>query len=108
MLDKNEIMKYRMMNKFFSGFSDYSRMVIFGLLSEGDKTVSELVEETGFSQSKISNHLKCLRDTNLVDTIQNGKFVIYSIKDEKIKKILELADECITKQTQEQYNCLKY
>lgn len=108
MLNQNEIMKYRLMTKFFSGFSDYSRLVIFGLLIEGEKTVGELVEATGFSQSKVSNHLKCLRDTNLVETQQEGKFVKYMIRDEKIRNILEIADQCIMQQTKEQWECMKY
>ncbi|WZL81225.1 metalloregulator ArsR/SmtB family transcription factor [Vallitaleaceae bacterium 9-2] len=107
-MDQNTIMKYRMMNKFFNGFSDYSRLIIFALLLDGEKTVTEIIEASGFSQSKVSNHLKCLRETNLVNSNQEGKYVVYSIKDEKIKQILELADACITQQTEEQWNCMQY
>lgn len=107
-MDQKLIMKYRLMNKFFSGFSDYSRLAIFGLLLEGDKTVTELIDASGFSQSKVSNHLKCLRETNLVNASQEGKYVVYSIKDEKIKQILQLADACIAQQTEEQWNCMQY
>lgn len=109
LINNNEdIMRLKLMSKFFKGFADYNRLCIFESLLEGEKTVSEIIEETGFNQSKISNHLKCLRDSDLVDAKQDGKFIYYSIKDEKIRTILSLSMELLKDTSEEKYNCMKY
>jgi ArsR family transcriptional regulator, cadmium/lead-responsive transcriptional repressor len=47
--------------KLFRGFSDPSRLSILDALQNGAPTVSEIVTETGLTQSNVSNHLACLR-----------------------------------------------
>jgi len=98
-LNNEDIMRIKLVSKFFKGFADYSRICIFESLMDGEKTVSEIVDFTGFSQSKISNHLKCLRESDLVN---------YSIYDEKIKLILNTARKMIENISEEKYNCMKY
>lgn len=75
---------------------------------EGSKSVSEIQRLTGFSQPKISNHLKNLRDCELVSFEQDGKFVNYSIKDEKIKDIILLAEVVLKEFSEENFYCMKY
>lgn len=106
---KNEdIIRLKLISKFFKGFADYSRLCIFESLMDGEKTVTEITDYTGFSQSKISNHLKCLRESDLVDAKQDGKYIYYNIKDEKIKSILSIAKDIIKDTSEEKYNCMKY
>lgn len=107
-LDQEGILRLKLISKFFKGFADYSRLCIFESLMEGEKTVTEIIEFTGFSQSKISNHLKCLRESDLVEARQEGKFIYYSMKDEKIKIILQLAKEIMKDISEEKLNCMKY
>ena len=47
--------------KLFRGFADTSRLSILDALREGERTVSDLVQTTGFTQPNVSNHLSCLR-----------------------------------------------
>lgn len=107
-LSNEDIMRLKLMGKFFKGFADYSRLLIFESLMDGEKTVTEITDYTGFSQSKISNHLKCLRESDLVQARQEGKYIYYSIADEKIKTILVLSKELIKGISEEKYNCMKY
>ena len=107
-LNNEDIMRLKLISKFFKGFADYSRLCIFECLMDGDKTVTEIIDYTDFSQSKISNHLKCLRESDLVDARQDGKFIYYKIKDEKIKTILSLANDLLKDVSEEKYNCMKY
>ncbi|MFZ5969268.1 MAG: ArsR/SmtB family transcription factor [Bacillota bacterium] len=107
-LSNEEIKQLKLKSKFFKGFADYTRLCIFECLMEGEKTVSEIVDITGFSQSKISNHLKCLRESDLVEARQDGKYIHYSIMDEKIKTIISIAKELIKDVSEEKYNCMKY
>lgn len=102
-----DIMRLKLISKFFKGFADYSRLCIFESLLDCEKTVTEIIDYTGFSQSKISNHLKCLREGDLVDARQDGKFIYYSIKDEKIKSILHIANELVKDASEEKFNCMK-
>ena len=107
-LSNEDIMRLKLVSKFFKGFADYSRLCIFQSLMDGEKTVTEIIDYTSFSQSKISNHLKCLRESDLVEARQDGKFIYYEIKDEKIKTILSIAAEVIKDVSEEKLNCMKY
>ncbi len=61
--------------KFFHGLSDLTRLRIVEVLLEGEKNVSELVAVLGQPQSRVSNHLACLRWCGYVDSRRDGKFV---------------------------------
>lgn len=58
---------------------------------EDEKTVTELVNTLGASQSQISNHLACLKWCGYVSSRQEGKFTYYSITDHRIREIIRLA-----------------
>jgi DNA-binding transcriptional ArsR family regulator len=78
--------------KFFHGLSDLTRMrIVELLLEEGEKNVSELVATLGQPQSRISNHLACLRWCGYVDSRREGKFVYYRVSDPRVRQILALA-----------------
>ena len=77
--------------KFFYGLSDLTRLQIVELLLEGEKNVSELVLLLGQPQSRVSNHLACLRWCGYVDSRREGKFVYYRVSDPRVREILRLA-----------------
>lgn len=47
--------------KLFRGLGDPSRLAIVQALSEGTRTVGEIVRATGLSQPLVSMHLACMR-----------------------------------------------
>ncbi|ABW18652.1 ArsR/SmtB family transcription factor [Alkaliphilus oremlandii] len=108
LLKKEEIASLRLTSKLLKGFADYSRLCIFEVLKDGERTVSEIVEITGMSQSSISNHLKCLRECDLVNDRQEGKYIYYSISNNKVNDIINLAREIIKETSEEKYRCLNY
>lgn len=77
--------------KFFHGLSDLTRLQIVELLLEGEKNVSELVSLLGQPQSRVSNHLACLRWCGYVDSRREGKFVYYRVADPRIRQLVDLA-----------------
>ncbi len=78
---------------FFSALSDETRLsILYALKENGGMCVSDICRATGKDQSLISHHMSCLRNCGLVNTERNGKFVIYSIKNELISEILDLSD----------------
>lgn len=79
---------------FFSALSDETRLsILYALKENGGMNVSNICEATGKDQSLVSHHLTCLRNCGLVNTEKDGKFVVYSIKNELISKILDLSDK---------------
>lgn len=94
--------------KLFRGFSDPSRLSILEVLHNGPLTVGEIVEATGLTQSNVSNHLSCLRDCGLVTAEQQGRFVYYSLSDDRVAQLLLLADELLADVARGVYECTRY
>jgi len=94
--------------KLFRGFADPSRLAILEALREGERTVSDLVQTTGFTQPNVSNHLSCLRDCGLVAVRQQGRFAYYSLSDDRVAKLLLLADELLADVARGVYECTRY
>jgi DNA-binding transcriptional ArsR family regulator len=94
--------------KLFRGFSDSSRLSIVEALREKPLTVGEIVLETGLSQSNVSNHLSCLNECGLVLRSQQGRFVYYQLRDERVSSLLELADELLAEIARGIYECTHY
>ena len=94
--------------KLFRGFSDPSRLSILESLRSGRKTVGEVVSATGRAQPSVSTHLACLYECGLVSREQQGKFVYYSISDERVGEILRLADVLLADVAKGVYECTRY
>jgi DNA-binding transcriptional ArsR family regulator len=94
--------------KFFRGFSDPSRLRIMESLRAGPLTVSEIVAETGLTQSNTSNHLACLRDCGLVTAEQQGRYVSYQLSDDRVFELLALAEGLLADVARGVYECTRY
>ena len=72
-----------------------TRLMILCQIVENDKNVSEILEHVEVSQSALSQHLTLMKKYKIIKDEKYGKFVFYSIKDQKIKKILgSLSEIC--------------
>ena len=94
--------------KLFRGFSDPSRLSILEALREEARSVSEIVEITGLSQSNASNHLSCLLDCGLVGREQQGRFAYYRLSDPRVGALLATADDILTDVARGVYVCPRY
>jgi DNA-binding transcriptional ArsR family regulator len=94
--------------KLFRGFADSSRLSILEALRESERTVGELVQMTRLTQPNVSNHLSCLRDCGLVTVRQQGRFAYYSLSDDRVAKLLLLADELLADVARGVYECTRY
>jgi DNA-binding transcriptional ArsR family regulator len=63
----------------FKALSSRTRLEILRFLSEGEKSVSNIVERFNFSQPTISHHLKILSDVGLVMKKKYRQWAIYDI-----------------------------
>ena len=94
--------------KLFRGLGDSTRLSILESLREGEKATSQIVKETGHSQSNVSNHLACLLDCGLVKNRRQGKNIFYSIGNKKVSKLLEESDAILSEIANGIYACVNY
>lgn len=64
------------------------RLIILCHLSNDEKTVGELEELCGASQSSVSQYLNRMRLEGLVSFEKRGLFVYYRIEDLNVKKLI--------------------
>ena len=57
--------------------ADPSRLRLLAICSQGEWTVSRLVQILGQSQPRISRHLKILAEAGLLDRFREGGWVFY-------------------------------
>ncbi len=61
--------------------------------NRGELCACEIPEIIGKTQSNTSMHLAKLQDWGIIKVRKDGKMRLYSIKNEKIRKILEALEE---------------
>ena len=72
----------------FKMFDDFTRVKILYLLSVSELCVCDMAELLGMNQPAVSNHLRVLKQSNLVKSRKEGKRVIYSLADGHVETIL--------------------
>lgn len=88
-------------------FTSPIRIEILDILRNGKKSVNELVQETGFSQSNISQHLQVMREKGFVRTEKNGNYVFYTLANPKISKAFGIMKEILRDQLAEKEKLYK-
>lgn len=77
--------------KYFKVLADATRVRILELLADGaEMSVSELMAELGQAQSRVSNHLACLRWCGFVQTRRAHRTVYYRVADDRVLEVLTL------------------
>lgn len=69
--------------------SNENRLLILCQLIHGEKTVGELEEVIGLSQSALSQHLAVLRQNDLVATRRDAQSIYYSLAGEEPEAVIE-------------------
>ena len=72
----------------FDVLSDPNRLEIVLYLKSGRKSVSEITNYLGMTQSAVSHQLRIMRDTKVLKTERVGKTIYYSINDEHVETIV--------------------
>jgi len=78
---------------FFKMFADCTRVKIMLALIEKETAVQQLSDALNISMSAVSHQLRSLRQSKLVKSRRDGKNIFYSLDDEHVKGILEMAME---------------
>ena len=69
--------------------SNENRLVIICALYKGEKSVGELEDIVGLSQSALSQHLARLRKDGLVETRREAQTIYYSMDDAATHEVLK-------------------
>jgi ArsR family transcriptional regulator len=79
--------------------ADPIRLQVIEALGDGERCVCDLTSELGLAQSKLSFHLKVLKDTGLLADRQSGRWVYYRLQPEALERLrawlATLAASCI-------------
>lgn len=74
----------------FKALAEPSRLAILSALHGGERSVGELVEETGLGQANVSKHLDTLRRYGFVERRKNGLNVFYKVTDKDVFRICDI------------------
>ena len=77
----------------FKALAEPARLQILNCLRGGERTVTELVEETELGQANVSKHLQLLHAHGFVRRRKNGLFVHYSLADRTVFRLCDLMCE---------------
>lgn len=91
--------------RFYRVLGDPTRLAILSLLLVRPHTVGELVAEIGAPQSRISNHLACLRWCQIVTAERQGRQMIYSIADPRLRRLLDVTADLVADSAEHLASC---
>lgn len=74
----------------FHALSDETRLGILAMLQDGERCVCDLQDELDAAQSRLSFHLKVLREAGLVADRKEGRWSYYTIVPEALASVHDL------------------
>jgi DNA-binding transcriptional ArsR family regulator len=91
--------------EFFQVLASPIRLAVVRLLLDCERSVSDLMTELNIAQSRLSNHLACLRNCGLVQTRRHGNFIYYAVADPRVAEIVRMAEVLAAMNAQELATC---
>jgi ArsR family transcriptional regulator len=73
--------------EWFHALSDETRLEIVGMLSGGERCVCELMDALDVAQSRLSFHLRVLKEAGIVNDRKDGRWVHYSLNRERLEEM---------------------
>src|SRR5712664_1588539 len=70
----------------FHALSDETRLEIIELLRKGERCVCELTDSLDAAQSRLSFHLRVLKDAGIVRDRKDGRWVYYELDPEAFEE----------------------
>ncbi len=82
---------------FVRAFGSPLRLQILEVLKKSPKSVTQICDELGVEQSKISHNLRCLVDCGFVKNKKEGRKRVYSLNKETVFPLMKIIDRHIDK-----------
>lgn len=79
--------------RIFKALAHPIRLKIIKKLSNGELCVCKLNEDVDFSQSNLSQHLKILKEADILNSKKEGMWTYYSIANNKVLELLSICEE---------------
>lgn len=86
----------------FRMLADPTRLAILRCLMAGERSVGQVVAETGQGQANVSKHLKMLAESGMLGRRKHGLLVFYRIVDPLVEQLCELVCRNILDGVQEE------
>ena len=86
----------------FRALGDPARLKILNRLMNGERSVGELLRETGLSQTNLSRQLGMLRREGVVERRAEGNRASYRISDPTLARVCELVCGALADQLSEE------
>ncbi len=74
--------------RFLKVLGDSNRLGIALSIGKESRSVTEIVNASGLSQTLVSFHLRIMREADVVRTERNGPFIHYSLSDPALLEVL--------------------
>lgn len=74
----------------FRALAEPARLAVLHALEHGERTVTELVDDTGLAQGNLSKHLQQLYAAGFVTRRRDGLFVRYALADDDVLALCEM------------------
>jgi ArsR family transcriptional regulator len=87
------------MARLFHALSDETRLSILQRLRFGERCVCDLTDALDAAQSRLSFHLKVLKEAGLVTDRKDGRWMYYTLNTEALAEVGELVDALATAPT---------
>ena len=71
----------------FQAVAEETRLRVVQLLSGGERCVCELQSELGAAQSRLSFHLKKLKEAGVVSDRRDGRWVYYALEPDALEEM---------------------
>lgn len=84
---------YQELSRVTHAISNPKRMELIDVLSQKDYSVEELSKEISMTIASTSQHLQVLKSAKLVETKRNGNFIIYSVSDDSVLRLVSVVKE---------------
>ena len=78
----------------FHALSEPTRLRLVDLLRGGERCVCELTEALDVGQSRLSFHLKALKEAGLVRDRKEGRWVYYRLNQDKVEEVSSILGDC--------------
>jgi ArsR family transcriptional regulator, arsenate/arsenite/antimonite-responsive transcriptional repressor len=83
----------------FHALSDETRLSILQRLRFGERCVCDLTDALDAAQSRLSFHLKVLKDAGLVTDRREGRWMYYTVNTETLQELTELVEALASQPT---------
>ena len=85
--------------------ADPNRLQIIEALSSGERCVCDLTSDLGLAQSRLSFHLKVLKQCGLLSDRQSGRWVYYRLQPDVIQTLQGWLETLIARSQSKAINC---